>query len=119
MIGTGRYNFPGIRKAGAAGLKLVLASTTFGKWLITSPFKKVFDLFAEWAVEWLTNRGLVIINLGAIYVNGEFDQAKFDKAMDLGLEKAKVPGLTDAQKKIIDDEVLKSFRAFARIAKPK
>lgn len=117
MIGTGKYDFPGIRKAGTAALRVVLASTSWGAWLIASPFKKLIDLASQWAVEWLSNRGLIIINLGAIYVNGEFDQSKFDKAMDDGLAKAKAPGLSDAQKKAIDDEVIKAFRPFARITK--
>ncbi len=117
MIGAGKYDFPGIRKAGAVALRVVLASTSWGAWLIASPFKRLIDLASEWAVEWLTNRGLIIINLGAIYVNGEFDQAKFDKAIEDGIAKAKVPGLSEAQKKAIDDEVIKAMRPFARITK--
>jgi len=115
VIGTGKYDFPGIRKAGAVALKAVLATTSFGAWVVKSPFSKAFDLFAEWAIEWLTNRGLLIINVGAIYVNGELDQKRFDAAMEIALEKAKAPGLSEAQKKAIDDEVLKAFRAFGRI----
>lgn len=118
MIGTGKYDFPGIRKAGAAALRLALASTSFGAAIVASPLRKVIDLFAEWAVEWLTNRGLVIFNVGAIYVHGEFDQKAFDQAIEKGLEDAKAPGLSAAQKKAIDDEVIKAFRRFGRVANP-
>lgn len=115
MIGSGKYDFPGIRKAGAAAVKVVLATTTWGAWLIKSPFMPVINLTAEWLTEWLANRGLLIINLGAIYVSGEIDQARFDKAIDEALEKVKVPGLTDEQKKGIDDAVIQAFRKFGRV----
>lgn len=117
MIGTGKYDFPGIRKAGTAALRAVLVSTSWGAALVTGPFKGSVDLVVEWFSELLTNHGLIVINVGAIYVNGEFDQDAFDKAMEEGLEKAKAPGLSDAQKKVIDDEVLKAFRRFGRITK--
>lgn len=115
MIGTGKYDFPGIRKAGTAALTAVVAGTAWGAWIIASPFKPVLDGFTGWLSEWLANRGLLIINLGAIYVAGEIDQAKFDEAFDQALNKAKIPGLTDKQKKGIDDEVIKAFRRFGRI----
>lgn len=115
MIGTGKYNFPGIRKAGATALKAVLALTTWGAWLLKSPFEPVIDLTAEWFSEWLANKGLVIINLGAIYVSGEFDQSKFDSAMDQALDAAKAPGLTEAEKEAIDEKVRDAFRKFAHI----
>lgn len=116
MIGTGKYNFPGIKKAGAFALKAALASTTWGAALIKGPFSGTITLIDEWIAEWLANRGLVIINLGAIYVDGEFSQDKFDKGMEEGIKNAKAPGLTDAQKKAIDDQVIKAFRPFALIA---
>lgn len=115
MIGTGKYDFPGIRKAGTAALKAVVATTGWGAWLIASPFNSVFEVAAGWLSEWLANRGLLIINLGAIYVSGEIDQARFDKAFEEALEKVKLPGLTDEQKKGIDDEVIEAFRWFGRI----
>lgn len=118
MIGTGKYDFPGIRKAGSAALKAVVAGTGWGAWIIASPFKPVFDAAAEWLSEWLANRGLLIINLGAIYVAGELDQKKFDEAFDQALEKVKVPGLTEDQKRGIDNEVIAAFRRFGRITKP-
>lgn len=103
---------------GASLIKGLLASTGWGAWLIKSPLSGAVDKFDELLVNYLTNKGLIVINIGAIYVNGEWDQSSFDKAMDEGIAKAKVPGLNDAQKKVIDDEVLKSFRRFARITKP-
>lgn len=115
MIGTGKYDFPGIREKGAAALKALLLTTGWGAAIIASPFKPVIDMVLSFASEWLANRGLIVINVGAIYVNGEFRQDKFDQAMEEGLAKAKAPGLTDAQKKVIDEEVLQALRRFGRI----
>ena len=63
----------------------------------------------------MANQGLLIINIGVIYVEGKFDQARFDKAVEDGIQKAKAPGLTDAQKKVIDNDVINAFRRFGRI----
>jgi hypothetical protein len=115
VIGTGKYDFPGIRKAAAAGVNLLLAGTSWGAWLIASPFKGVIQYLLEWVLEYFANKGLVLINIGAFYVEGKFEQSAFDTAMNDGLEKAKVPGLSDAKKKAIDDEVKKAFRKFGRI----
>lgn len=115
MIGTGKFDFPGIRKAGVKAFSLALASTSWGASALSGPFKPLIEKTLEWVSEWLANKGLLIINVGAIYVAGEFDQSKFDKAMTDALEQAKAPGLSDAQKKAIDDEVIKAFRKFALV----
>lgn len=115
MIGTGKYDFPGIRKAGAAALKAVILSTGWGATIIASPFAPLLNQILEYLSEYLANKGLLIINLGAIYVDGEFDQSHFDHAMSEAIEKAKVPGLSEQKKKEIDDAVIKAFRNFARV----
>ena len=46
---------------------------------------------------------------------GEIDQNKFDAAMEAGLDKLKIPGITDAQKKAIDDKVIEAMRKFGRV----
>lgn len=115
MIGTGKYDFPGIRKAGRIALQVVLSGTSWGASIIASPFWPIIEMISDWCIEWLTNKGLIIVNVGAIYVNGEFQQSAFDKAFDDAIAKSKAPGLTDAQKKVIDDQVKNAFRAFARI----
>lgn len=119
MIGSGKYNFPGIRKAGAAGLKAALASTVWGAKIIASPFNKTIDFILEWLSEFLANKGLVIINVGSFYINGEFDQRAFDKAMENGLNQVKNnPNLTEKQKEAIDNEVKKAFRNSVYYSKP-
>jgi len=115
---SGKYNFPGIQKAGNAALSAVLASTSWGAWLIKSPVRSVFKLAVGFVSNWLANQGLIIVNVGAIYIDGYIDQKAFDAAFDSALEKVKVPGLTEAQKKGIDDEVIKAFRNFGRINRP-
>lgn len=117
MIGTGKYDFPGIRKAGTAGIRALLALTSWGVWLLASPFMVPIDYLLDWVSEWLANRGLVIVNIGAFYVAGKFDQAAFDDAMESGLKKATAPGLSDKQKKAIDDAVIEAFRKFGKVTR--
>lgn len=110
---TGKYDFKGIQKAGRLGIKAFIASTGWGAKLIASPFVKVLDLLIEWVTNWLANRGLIILNLGSIYISGEFNQSAFDKALDEGLKKVESnPGLSEKQKEIIDNEVKKAARKF-------
>lgn len=118
-MGTGKYDFPGIRKAGTIALRAVVASTAWGAWLIKSPFNSIFEAASGWLSEWLANRGLIIINITAIYVSGEIDQSQFDKAFNKALDEVKLPGLTDEQKKGIDDKVINAFRKFGRVTSSK
>lgn len=111
----GKYDFPGIKKVGTAAIEAVLATTGWGAKIVGGPFKSVFRMLIGFGVEWAANKGLVIINLGFIYVNGEIDQSRFDKAMDEALEKVKVPGMSDSEKEKIDNDVREAFRKFARL----
>lgn len=115
---TGKYDFKGIQRLGAAGLSAVLSTTAWGAALLKFGLKVPIEIGAEWASNWLANKGLVILNIGAIYVNGEFDQSAFDNAMENGLSRVEAGGLTEAQKKAIDDEVIKAFRRFAPVTRP-
>jgi len=112
---TGKYNFPGIKKAGTAAVEAVLAGTGWGAAILGSPFSPVFKMIIGYFVEWAANKGLVIVNLAAIVVNGEIDQSRFDKAFDEALEKVKVPGLSEKEKEQIDAKVREAFRKFARL----
>ncbi len=118
MIGSGKYDFPGIRKAGAVAITAALATYSWGAWIVTGPLKKAYGLALEWCLGWLANKGLVVLNVGAIYVKGQFDQDAFDNAMEEGLKRVDKGGLTDAQKKAIDMEVINAFRKFGRISNP-
>lgn len=113
----GKYDFPGIKKVGTAGLEALLSATGWGATLMKSPFRPIFKYIIGYAVEWAANKGLVVINLGAIYVSGEIDQSRFDKAMDDALEKVKVPGLSESDKEKIDNDVREAFRKFAHLNK--
>jgi hypothetical protein len=114
LIGTGKYDFPGIRKAGAKALASILSATKWGAWILASPLKGLFNIGIEFIAEYMTNKGLIVLNVGAIYANGVFDQKAFDKALDEGLKKVEAGGLTPQQKKAIDDEVMRSARRFLR-----
>lgn len=111
----GKYDFPGIKKVGTAALEAVLAGTGWGASILGSPFRPIVRMFLGYAIEWAANKGLVIINLGFIYVEGELDQSRFDKAIDDALEKVKLPGLSEKEKEQIDNEVREAFRKFARL----
>lgn len=117
MIGAGKYDFPGIRKAGATAIKSLLSSYQWGAWILQTPFKAAIDFVLEWVTEWLANKGLILFNVGAFYVAGKFDQDAFDDAMDDGLKKARVEGISDKQKKAIDDAVINAFRKFGTVTR--
>ena len=72
-------------------------------------------MFLEQLVNWLANKGLIVINIGAAFVEGDIDQKKFDAAIEEGLAKLKIGGLTDEQKKEIDAKVIDAIRKFGRI----
>lgn len=108
---TGRYNFPGIQKAAAAGLNLLLAATTWGAWLIASPFMPAVTIAEGWVVNWLANHGLIILNVGVNIIDGVLDQAAMDKALDAGIKRV-MQGrdkITPAEGKSIDDKVREAF----------
>jgi hypothetical protein len=115
---SGKYDFPGIKKTGAVGLKAALASTGWGAWILRSG--KLGDLILEFIVNWLLNKGLIVLNIAAIEIGGEIDQKSFDSAMDDALAKITAANgtLTPEQKKEIDDGVIEAFRKFAPIGKP-
>ncbi len=115
---TGKYNFPGIKKAGVVAIEAALAGTTWGASLLASGLFKFFspleDVVLDWAINWLANQGLIVLNLGAIIVNGEVDQALFDAALDNGLKLVENgrDKITPLQGKKIDDDVIQAARRF-------
>ena len=113
----GKYDFPGIRRAGQIAFAAALATVPWGAALLKGPFKPVAEYAIGFLTEWLANRGLLVINIGAIYLDTKFDQVAFDRAMEKALDQVKMPGLTDEQKKAIDHDVIKAFRNFARVSK--
>lgn len=87
----GKYNFANIKKAGA---KAILAALAGASWAAAPVAKRLLVIFApvvdwlfEWGVNWAANNGLVILNLGANWANGEFDQATFDKSIEDALRR--------------------------------
>lgn len=111
---TGKYDFAGIKAWGATGLYALLAATSVGAWLIKYMMGPVIKFVLENAVNWLANEGLVVLNVGAIYVEGEFSQSAFDNAMNDAIKKVETARskLTPAQIKAIDDEVIAAARKF-------
>lgn len=102
-----KYDFKGIKAQGASGLKLALASNPNTAWMIKVPF--ITNLL-EMGVNWAANNGLILLNIGAIYINGEIDQNLLDRSIEEGLKKVEQSGgnLTPEQIKEIDDAVIKA-----------
>lgn len=115
---SGKYNFKGIKKMGASGLRLALSSSPYTAWLTKLP--AISDFLLEFATNWAANHGLIILNVGAFYVGGELDQKALDSAIDNGLKQVEESGgkLTPEQIKEIDDAVIKAADKALPYGKP-
>lgn len=115
---SGKYDFRGIKKLGAAGIRSALSSVP-----ALAPFvsSRLTDLVLEFLTNWLANKGLVILNVGGNYLEGELDQKAFDREMDDAIREITAAGGADAlspqRKKEIDDAVIRSARKFIRIGR--
>lgn len=108
---TGRYDFKGIQKLVSVGINAFLATTAWGAWLLASPFRVVLQAAEDAAVNFLTNRGLIILNIGAIVIDGVVDQTALDGALSVALQKLQQgrDKITPAAGKALDDAVRKAF----------
>jgi hypothetical protein len=118
---TGKYDFKGIKEKGAAGLRLALLSSPYTAWL--ARFPALSNLLLEGLCNWMANKGLIVMNLGAYYVEGKLDQKAFDSAMEQGLKHVESgEKLTPEQIKDIDDAVIAAadkFLPYGKTPKPK
>lgn len=117
---SGKYNFSGIKEMGASGLRGAALSSPYTAWI--NKFGSLSTLFYEFLANWLANKGLIILNLGAIAIDGHFDQKAFDKALDKAYADIENAGgvskLTPEEIKAIDNEVIKAARRFILLTKP-
>ncbi len=93
----------------------LIAGTGWGAWLIASPFMPFVNFFRDALINFLANRGLIVLNIGVNIVDGVIDQKALDAALDNGIKKV-MQGrdkLTKAEGEAIDDEVRKAFDADA------
>lgn len=105
MALTGKYNFEGLKKLGAAALSSALAGTPLVKFPSVANF--IFEMFTNW----LANKGLIVMNVGAYYVNGKLDVKGLTDAMVRGYEAVESGiELTPEQMKQIDDDVIEAAR---------
>lgn len=121
---SGKYDFKGIKQWGAKGLELALTTTAWGAWLLATPvLRTVLHFSEEFLVNWFANKGLILLNIGAIYVNGKLDEEEFSKALNDGLARVEIPGgralLTPEEGKAIDEAVKKAGRKFIPYNKSK
>lgn len=112
---TGRYDFKGIQKAVGVAIDALLAATTWGAWILASPFRPVVTLTENMLTNFLANRGLILLNIGAIIVDGEIDQTRLDSALDAGIKRVQQgrDKITPAEGAKIDADVVKAFDADA------
>lgn len=105
---SGKYDFKGIKKTGRLGFKAALGSNPSTAWVLKGG--AFTDAVLDFASNWLANKGLIVLNVGAFYVGGEFDQGALDKAIDNGIKAVENPDkkLTPQQMKEIDDAVIKA-----------
>lgn len=99
---------------GALGLRRALLSSPYFAWLLN--FDALTNFILEFISNYLANQGLVVLNLGAIYVEGELDQREFDRVLDQAITDIKNKGgidkLTQKEIRDIDDAVIKVARKF-------
>lgn len=118
MALSGKYDFTGLKKLGAANLRILIAST---KAAFLLKGGTLTDAILEFISNWLANKGLVVLNVGAIYVSGHFDQKAFDSAFDEAIaeiqNKMGAEKLTPEEKRRIDDAIITSARRFVVISK--
>lgn len=117
---TGKYNFAGIKKFGARGILLALDALPYVGAALRWGLRKPVEIILEGAVNWLANNGLIVLNVGAIAVEGDWDQKAFDSALEKSLAAVENSAgkLTPAQVKAIDDEVIEAARDFIVITRP-
>lgn len=121
MAVSGKYDFKGIKKLGASGLRLALGSSPKLAWILRFPALTNFIL--EFISNYLANHGLIILNIGAVHYLGPKDQKVFDDGIDKAIEAIRIKGgrdkLTQKEIEAIDNEVIKSVRPFIVFTRPK
>lgn len=117
---TGKYDFDGIKKANALGLRALLLSFKVTAWITKLP---LFGPLSELLGNLMANKGLVFLNNIASHVNGHFDQQALDDSIEAGLkrlERAAETGetITPEEGKAIDDAVIKAADKAIPYGKP-
>ena len=117
---TGKYDFKGIKRLGGLGLSTLIGSTAWGAVILKLPvIGTLLNGSLELFTNWLANNGLMVMNIGSIAAEGEWDQKQFDEHMIAAFKAVELSNgkLTPEEVKAIDDEVIKYFRQFGIITK--
>lgn len=102
---------------GAEGIRSALLSSPKTAWLIAWPALTNFIL--ESVSNYFANKGLIVLNIGAIYVEGELSQNQLDKSIDNYLKYIQLgKELTPQQIREIDNEVIRAARNFIPYTRP-
>lgn len=109
-----KYRFEGIGKLGATLMFSALAASPLA-WLTNGLVGKiVFFLLTEFSM-FLSNHGLIILNMAIADLKTLSEKKNFDGAFDDAFKEIheKRERLTPEEKKRIDDKVISAFRDFA------
>lgn len=108
---TGRYNFPGTQKAVRRIVTVLLAATSWGAWIATSPFMPLVSYFEDLLTNWLVNRGLIILDVGANIIDGVVDEKALTDALNAGILRVTQGrgSISPEEGKAIDDRVREAF----------
>lgn len=114
---TGRYDFKGIQKATGALIDALIAGTGWGAWILASPFRPIIAAIRDLVVNFLVNRGLIVIDVAAVLVNGKINESKLTDALNSAFEKLKVgrDKITPEEGAKIDAETTEAFDQFADV----
>lgn len=110
-----KYKFEGIGEKSATAVMLLLAATPYGHWFTIGPQGKIVHYLLQQFFMWVASNGLILLNIGIADLETNLEKSAFDGSLEsaLKLVEASKMGLTDAQKKAIDDRVIAAFDKFA------
>lgn len=112
---SGKYNFAGFQKLGTLAIQAALAKQPWAVAIAKVPILgSLLKLVPGLVTNWAANQGLVILNIGYNYVDGEIDQKALDKALEEGLAHLEIgrENVDPVKGAMIDEEVRKAARKF-------
>lgn len=110
-----KHRFEGIGDKAATATMLLLAAEPWGVWFTVGFQGTVVHWILKQFYMWMADRGLIMLNSGIAEIEVMQQKSGFNGSLEDAfklIDQAK-GGLTDAQKKAIDDKVIRAFDKFA------
>ncbi len=110
-----KYTFEGIGDKSATAVMLLMSATGYGHWFTIGLQGSIIHFVLKLFFMWIASNGLVILNIGISNIQIWAEKGTYDGTMDgaIKLVESKKGGLTDDEKKKIDDRVIAAFNKFA------